>query len=162
MAIKSRAFTCAIKDEKQIDALKWKLQNGFAPDYYYILHDKDLKDDGSGELKDPHFHFVWGGYKNPLSLNSVADQLGIPANMIEPVHSMRAILRYLCHMDQPDKFQYDPKEVVSNRDYMVESREQDSSYFIDEFHDWQEVRAGIMTMEKFIMSHNISFTTLRK
>lgn len=75
--------------------------------YAYILHDKDS--DSQGVLKKPHFH--WVGRRIPSLLSTVVNLLGVPENSIEYCHSFRASIRYLPHLDDPDKFQY-PIEAV--------------------------------------------------
>lgn len=75
--------------------------------FAYILHDKDS--DSQGVLKKPHYH--WVGRRTPVRLSAVASGLGVPENSIEYCHSFRASIRYLPHLDDPDKFQY-PIEAV--------------------------------------------------
>lgn len=85
------------------------------------LHDKDRFSDEdeaensehkAGELKKKHHHAIisWG---NPTTLNNALNTLrpfGI--NHVEPIGSYPGYCRYLCHLDDPDKAQYDPDDVV--------------------------------------------------
>lgn len=77
--------------------------------YAYIKHDKD------GEK--PHYHF-YIEFVNPRSIKSVADDIGIPDNMLEKVRSADAVKMYLTHSDKKSqeagKHLYDFKEVVTN------------------------------------------------
>lgn len=77
---------------------------------FYILHDKDVKEDGSGEFKKAHIHFVFKPV-NPRTLKGFADFIGIPSNYIEPCKSLRASVRYLVHADDPTKYQYSLEEL---------------------------------------------------
>ena len=119
------------------------------PKYAYIKHDKDSD-------AETHYHY-YVEFPNPRSLDSVARELKIPANMLEAVYSKKGILEYLTHENQPDKFHYDKSEIVSNFDIVEDTSEVD---LMQEMADYRKVRAGLMTMEEFVMSHNNSFKTL--
>lgn len=77
---------------------------------FYATHHMDEKEDGSGDLKKEHIHFVFKPV-NPRTLKGFADSIGIPSNYIEPAKSMRACVRYLIHKDNSDKFQYFPSAI---------------------------------------------------
>lgn len=73
------------------------------------LHDKDI--DPTGEPKKPHYHVILA-YGNPTTFNNVkglTDRLGQPIPIA--LDSVRGMDRYLTHMDNPDKYQYDRKDV---------------------------------------------------
>lgn len=73
------------------------------------LHDSDV--DQNGELKKPHYHilFVFEGNKTFDQMVDMVSQLGV--NYVEKVASRMGYERYLCHLDNPDKYQYDISEV---------------------------------------------------
>jgi hypothetical protein len=151
MAIKRRNYTLALNNLKQCDEIIWKLQNHYAEKYAYILHDKDVKDDGTGVLKDDHYHF-YIEFKNPRSLNSVAEDLTVPANMVCQVYSKKGILQYLTHQNQPEKYQYNPDEVVSNFDIGQEFA--DDMVKLDQlWADYKALRFGRMDYDEFYMRH---------
>lgn len=83
-------------------------------EYAYILHDRDLNDDGT--IKKPHYHVY--GKRSQSTISSVAKALGIAPNYIQFCKSRRGDLRYLIHVDDPDKAQYLPEEVISNFDVL--------------------------------------------
>lgn len=97
------------------------LDTGVA-DYGYILHDKDLKDDG--ELKTPHVHLVASypqGKRNTrwsTWVNKLADYLGLDVRSIslDSCVSFDSSLQYLIHKNDIDKFQYPLEEVKSSYD----------------------------------------------
>lgn len=80
------------------------------PQFAMILHDKDC--DENGELKKPHIHWV-GRFRAPRSLDAVADEIGVPSNMIERCRSFDAAIRYLIHADNPEKYHYPIDSVFS-------------------------------------------------
>lgn len=73
------------------------------------LHCNDI--DGDGVLKKAHYHIciVYGG---PVPFNNVCEFLK-PLNCTIPqkVMSLRGTIRYFIHLDDPDKFQYDKKDL---------------------------------------------------
>ena len=80
------------------------------------LHDKDINP--TGELKKPHYHVLiqFDGpttYKNVKE--NICDLIGatIPKNVI----SMRGYYRYLCHLDNPEKYQYDVNDIQTYGGY---------------------------------------------
>lgn len=84
----------------------------------YIMHDMDVHEE-TGELKKSHIHVVGirlteKGENSPCGKDTVCNALGIPANYIEPCKSVNAMVRYLVHADNPEKYQYDRKQIQSN------------------------------------------------
>lgn len=73
------------------------------------LHDSDM--DPTGEKKKPHFHVLvsFEGKKSIPQVESLFSLIGGVGCII--VHSLRAMSRYLCHLDNPDKHQYNIEDV---------------------------------------------------
>lgn len=73
------------------------------------LHQYDINE--SGEVKKPHYHILIC-YSGPTSFNVVkriTEKLNCP--IPEPVESVRGQYRYFTHKDNPEKYQYDEKEI---------------------------------------------------
>ena len=68
-----------------------------------ILHDKDVKED-STPVK-PHYHCVVV-FPRQKDLSALAKELSIEDRWIEPCRNRKQSERYLCHADNPDKYQY--------------------------------------------------------
>ena len=77
----------------------------------YILHDKDLNDDGSP--KKSHYH-VYGKLDTPRTPQTVANALGVGVASLRAVSSWRSAVRYSVHLDHPEKYQYSVDSLVSN------------------------------------------------
>lgn len=77
----------------------------------WIYHDRDKNP--NGEDKKPHWHVIlcFEGKKSPTQLQAYADSLGAANGVYQEVNSVRGYARYLCHMDNPEKAQYDSGEV---------------------------------------------------
>ena len=74
------------------------------------LHDKDLNP--TGEPKKAHFHVILS-YSGPTSFNVIK---GITDSLNQPIpqalEQVRGYYRYLTHMDNPEKAQYDAKGIT--------------------------------------------------
>lgn len=75
-------------------------------------------DPATGELKKMHRHVLLS-YSGKKSFSQVsADISPIGCVRIEPVRDIRAAVRYLCHLDEPDfsvsgKHRYDPADIIA-------------------------------------------------
>ena len=126
-----------------------KLSEFKVPAYISPLHDKDVEitaDSDTGEaktiLKKPHYHVLFF-YEGKKSVDQVKDDFsqcfGQGYSGCEVIKSRRAQARYLCHLDNPDKYQYPISEVLSfgGLDYFAEiSTSSDRYMTIAEMIDW--------------------------
>lgn len=73
------------------------------------LHDKDVTMEG--ELKKPHYHLVlsYNGNKSFEQIDEIARLLHAP--IPERINSLTGAVRYLTHMDDPDKYQYESSDI---------------------------------------------------
>lgn len=82
------------------------------------LHDQDISADGTP--KKPHHHVIMS-YDGPTTYNVVLGlvngRLGQPAP--QPLESVKGYYRYLTHMDDPDKAQYDPAGITTLNGFAV-------------------------------------------
>ncbi len=94
------------------------LQDFKTPILVSPFHDQDIN--VTGEPKKPHYHvlIMFEGMKSQDQVRELFDQVGGVG--LETVNSLRGYARYLCHLDNPDKHQYFPGDVVqlSGVDYM--------------------------------------------
>lgn len=96
--------------------------------WFMIKHDRDALDgsetdeedmaasDTAPNLKKAHWHavIISGDKKSP---GTIAIQLGIEKRFVQGLNSIRGMLRYLVHVDYPEKYQYDSSEVMTNDNY---------------------------------------------
>lgn len=83
------------------------------------LHDKDVNPDG--ELKKPHWHIMLSA-DGPITENTIKEvfkKLNTPE--IKKVGSSRGLVRYMIHMDNPEKYQYDINDIKGHNGAEVES-----------------------------------------
>lgn len=81
------------------------------------LHDKDI--DPTGEPKKPHYHIILC-FPGPTSYNVVSSiTASYNATIPKALESVRGMYRYFTHKDNPDKYQYDEKEITLLNDFDV-------------------------------------------
>lgn len=83
------------------------------------LHDKDLLEDNSGKTKKPHYHVivVYGSPTTYNNVKSLTDSLNSP--IPQALEQVRGYYRYLTHKDNPDKYQYDEKDIVTGGGFNI-------------------------------------------
>lgn len=78
------------------------------------LHDKDKEPGTEGEeFKKAHYHIVlkFQTKKSYEQICEITNQLNCP--IPKRVHDFQTIVRYLCHLDHPHKYQYPTSEIQS-------------------------------------------------
>lgn len=112
-----RNFATVVYPESAPEGWQDALSDFHVPALISPLHDRDVNP--GGELKKPHFHvmFMYEGVKTVEQAQEVINYIGGVG--CEVVNSIRGYARYLCHMDNPEKVQYDPDsvKVLSGADY---------------------------------------------
>ena len=112
---RARAWTALVYPDSAVDGWQEKLRELLVECLISPLHDKDILPDGSP--KKPHWHVVLS-FKNPTTYQracEVFEEVGAvpPPEKDCKVKDFRQMARYLCHLDQPSKHQYNRHEVVS-------------------------------------------------
>lgn len=76
------------------------------------LHDRDV--DANGELKKPHWHILLA-FENKKSFTQIkvlTDAINAP--IPQQCASMRGTVRYMAHLDNPDKVQYSQADIIAH------------------------------------------------
>ena len=111
--ISSRTWTTSLKPSWTREQLEDFAQKMIGTAIVFgITHDKDI-DELTGELVEPHTH-IYLDYETPRKLSTIANLFGVADNFIEVVKNKKGFIRYLTHMDDPEKYQYPSFEVVGN------------------------------------------------
>lgn len=88
------------------------------PAFISPLHDRDINP--TGEEKKPHYHVIimFEGVKTSEQAKEIFDAIGGVG--LEIVQSIRGYARYLCHLDNPEKHQYEEADVrqLGGADYL--------------------------------------------
>lgn len=106
-----RNFATVVYPESAPENWLETLSEQCVPCFVSPLHDLDVNPDG--ELKKAHYHvlFAFDGKKSVEQVQSVAALIGGVG--CEVVQSLRGYARYLCHLDNPEKHQYSPEDVLA-------------------------------------------------
>lgn len=73
--------------------------------YAYIKHIPEEAE------KKEHVHLILS-LDNPRTIESLSKRVGIPKNLIQSIKGLRGSCRYLVHMDNEEKFQYNLDQVI--------------------------------------------------
>lgn len=89
--------------------------------YALILHDKDVADEETGEIKKPHVHVVvkYQGRRTLTSVQNEYKKVGVESRFIDTCNEV-VMLRYLTHVDDKDKYQYAMNDIDTNNLKWVE------------------------------------------
>lgn len=110
MSTRTRNFACIVYPESAPENWLDILDSFHVPAFVSPLHDSDLNPDG--ELKKAHYHvmLMFEGVKSQSQVSELITAIhgvGDP-----PINSIRGYARYLCHLDNPEKTQYRPQDVL--------------------------------------------------
>jgi hypothetical protein len=77
------------------------------------LHDKDVNE-ADEEQKKPHWHILllFEGVKSYEQVKEITDKLN--ATIPQKVASTKGLVRYMAHMDNPEKYQYDKTKIIGH------------------------------------------------
>lgn len=76
------------------------------------LHQFDT--DATGEVKKAHYHLLlmFGGVKTYEQVLELIAPLNCPVP--QRCHNAKGAVRYMAHLDNPDKFQYSPADIIAH------------------------------------------------
>lgn len=116
---RTRNFATVVYQESAPENWKEILEQEFVPAFISPYHNSDTNP--TGEKKKSHWHvlIMFEGVKTTDQAKEIFDKIGGVG--CEKVNSLRGYARYLCHLDNPEKFQYKTDEVVSlcGADYLT-------------------------------------------
>lgn len=134
---RKRNYTFVVYEDSAPENWKDVLANMHVPMFISPRHDKDVNPDG--EEKKPHYHVVvmFSGKQPVGTAQKISDACsGVKVQVVKDISSMS---RYLCHLDNPEKAQYSPGDVLSlgGADYLDKiSRAADVDSALSEMMDW--------------------------
>lgn len=109
--VRTRNYATVVYPESAPEHWQEKLAECCIPAFISPLHDSDANPDG--EAKKEHYH-VMLCFEGPKTRQQAADVFAVINGVgCEVVQSLRGYARYLCHLDNPEKHQYSPEDVVS-------------------------------------------------
>lgn len=108
---RTRNYATVVYPESAPENWQEILEEQFVPAFISPIHDQDVNP--GGEIKKAHYHVVimFDSTKTPEQAAALFDKIGGVG--CEKVNSIRGYARYLCHLDNPEKFQYAQESVRS-------------------------------------------------
>lgn len=113
------------------------------------LHDKDI--DSEGKLKKSHYHVILI-FESLKSKNQVQEIIGKFGGVgVVPICSLGAYSRYLCHLDNSDKAQYNREDVkeIGGADYKECCRQNSDKE--------KEEEANLIELTQLILDKKITY-----
>ena len=117
---RTRNFSTVVYPESVREDWLRRLDDQHIEAFVSPLHSEDVNPDrmqnGEFEKKKPHYHVVlmFQGVKTRDQVKELLDYIcGSGYAGIEIIQSIRGYARYLCHLDNPEKYQYDTSQVMS-------------------------------------------------
>lgn len=111
MATRTRNWATIVYPESASEDWQKLLDEEHIPAFISPLHNSDLNPDG--EKKKEHYHVIlcFAGNKTEEQVQEISNRL-LSGVKVEKVKDIRAYARYLCHLDNPEKAQYRPCDVI--------------------------------------------------
>lgn len=143
---KARHWLCVLYPSAMYDNWKSILQEYNLPFALSPLHDRDIIDE-TGEQKKAHYHVIlcFDGPTTEKVVQDLIDSLYIEHGpSVIQCRSVRGSLRYFSHKDNPDKFQYDEKDIFfgngfNSTEYMSNSEKLELFVHILELCDKEDI-----------------------
>lgn len=107
---RARTWTFVVYPESAPENWRDILSDYHIPWVESPLHDKDVNPDG--EVKKAHWHIIlfFDGKKSFEQVQEITDALNAP--IPQKTANPKGLVRYLIHMDNPEKYQYKREEIV--------------------------------------------------
>lgn len=142
---RTRSYACVLYPESAPENWRDILSDFHIPCLISPLHDKDVNP--TGEKKKAHYHvlLLFDSVKSETQAREIFEAFGGVG--CEKVNSVRGYARYLCHLDNPEKFQYPMQEVTElfGADYQALIPNNSDRYGM------------IKDMRFFIKTHNMTY-----
>lgn len=109
---RTRQFAFMIYEDSANENWRELLKDSHVQGFISPIHDKDTNPDG--QIKKPHYHVIvmYDGKKSLEQFQRLMTSVGCANGHLEEIQSPRGYSRYLCHMDHPEKHQYNPSDVI--------------------------------------------------
>lgn len=76
------------------------------------LHDRDMNEDGTPKKAHYHILISFEGNKSYEQIKEITDALCQPIPI--PCQSPKGLVRYMIHLDNPEKYQYDRSKIIGH------------------------------------------------
>ncbi len=87
-----------------------KIRGMCIPAFISPLHDKDINADGTPKKPHHHVMLMFQGKKSFEQIVDIISYFNCP--IPQAVNDARGMARYFCHLDNPEKYQYNPDDII--------------------------------------------------
>ena len=108
---RSRNWSFVIPESATDCCRKYLAENGLRG-FMSPLHDKDENADGTEKFHHRHVMIRFSGKKSMKQVQEIANACGAVNDYVQQVKDWVGYARYLCHLDNPEKAQYSPEDVI--------------------------------------------------
>ena len=109
---RTRTWTFVLYEDSAPDDWRDKLDNEHIEWIESPWHDKDINADGEPKKKHKHILLMFSGKKSYEQIRELTEALNQP--IPQRCHNARAMVRYMAHLDNPDKAQYNPSDIIGH------------------------------------------------
>ena len=106
---RTRNWTCVVYPESAPQNWRELLDDTHLEWVESPLHDKDINANGEGKKAHWHVLLMFGGVKTYEQVKEVTDILN--GTIPERCHNAKALVRYMAHLDNPEKAQYSVSDI---------------------------------------------------
>lgn len=134
---RKRNWAFVLYPESAPEGWQEMLRDMLVPGYISPLHDSDTNADGEPKKAHHHVILTFKGLKSYEQVLEITSKLN--ATVPQECKDVRAYARYLCHLDNPEKAQYEPGDVVclGGADYLDKVKSAaDTDVALGEMMDW--------------------------
>lgn len=109
---RTRNWTFVLYPESAIEGWRDVLDNEYVQWVESPLHDKDV--DPNGEIKKSHWHILimFESVKTYEQVLEITNKIN--ATVPQKCNAVKGLVRYMAHLDNPDKFQYPKSEIIGH------------------------------------------------
>ena len=107
---RSRNWTFVLYEDSAPDTWRQVLDDMHIEWVESPWHDKDINADGQPKKKHKHILLLFAGKKSYEQIKEITDVLNQP--IPQRCHNAKAMVRYMAHLDNPEKAQYDPAGII--------------------------------------------------
>lgn len=109
---RARSWTFVLYEESAPENWRDILDNEHIEWIESPWHDKDKNADGEPKKKHKHILLMFGGKKSYEQIKVITDSLKQP--IPQRCHDSKGLVRYMAHLDNPEKAQYDVRDIVAH------------------------------------------------
>lgn len=110
---RARNFCFVVAEESAPENWIKTLDDEHVPAFISPLHCDDKTADGKAKFHHWHIIVMFRGKKSVKQVRELAHKVGAVNDYVQICKDLRGYARYLCHLDDPNKAQYNPADVIS-------------------------------------------------